>query len=143
MRRGDAVFPGLVLAFAATVLAIGYFHYHYTWTAFGFPFAAGAALCLLCALEMRNVISRRGAPAADTAPTLSPGAMAWLFALAAFLYGLGFVFGTALYLLVCLRGNGFTWRLAALTALASLPLTWGLFIKVLGVQLPLQPLWFG
>lgn len=141
MNRGAIVFPALALAFTVVMLAVGYFHYHYSWTAFAFPFAAGVALCLLCAFEITALLRPRAAGAPGTADPLSLAGMAWLFALAAFLYAFGFIFGAALYLLVCLKGNGFSWRLSLGTAVASLLIGWGLFVKVLGVQLPIMPVW--
>lgn len=145
MSRGVVLFPALLLAFAAAMLAIGHFHYHYSWTAFVFPLAAGLALSLLCALEIATILRRRGAraPGAAGPPPLSLAGIAWLFALAPFLYLFGFIFGAALYLLVCLRGNGFSWRLSLGTAAVALLAGWGLFVKVLGVQLPIAPLWMG
>ena len=145
MKRGEAVFPALILAFTAAMLALGYFHYQYSWTAFAFPLAAGLVVSLLCAFEIAAILRRPGtrAPRAADTPSLSLAGLAWLFALAAFLYALGFVFGAALYLLVCLRGNHFSWRLSVGTAVVSLFVNWGLFVKVLGVQLPIRPLWMG
>lgn len=145
MNRRQTVFPALILAFTATTLAVGYFHYQYSWTAFAFPLAAGLVVCLLCAFEIAAIARRPGtrAPRAADQPPLSLAGVAWLFALAAFLYAFGFVAGAALYLLVCLRGNDFSWRLSVGTAVVSLFVTWGIFIKVLGVQLPLKPLWMG
>jgi Tripartite tricarboxylate transporter TctB family len=145
MKRGAIVFPALTLAFTMVMLAVGYFHYHYSWTAFAFPLAAGLALGLLCAFEIAALFRPRGrgTPGPDIAPPVSLAGMAWLFALAAFLYAFGFIFGAALYLLVCLKGNGFSWRLSLGTAGASLLIGWGLFVKVLGVQLPITPLWMG
>ena len=145
MKHGAIVFPALIFAFAATMLSIGYFHYQYSWTAFAFPLAAGLAVCALCVAEIIAIFRARGseAPRAGAPPPISAAGAAWLFALAAFLYALGFVFGAALYLLVCLKGNGCSWRLSAGASAVSLIVTWGLFIKLLGVQLPLYPLWMG
>jgi Tripartite tricarboxylate transporter TctB family len=145
VNRGTTAFPALALAFTLVMLAVGYFHYHYSWTAFAFPLAAGVALCLLCAFEIATLLRRRGgsAPGPDAPPPVSLAGMAWLFALAGFLYAFGFIVGAALYLLVCLRGNGFAWRLSLGTAVASLLIGWGLFVKLLGVQLPVTPLWMG
>ena len=145
MSRREVVFPALILAFIAVMLAIGALYYHYSWTAFAFPLAAGLAVFLLCAFEITTLLRGRGAraPGAAVQPPLSLSAIAWLFALAAFLFGFGFVFGAALYLLICLRGNGFSWRLSLGTATVSLFVTWGLFIKVLRVQLPIAPFWMG
>ncbi len=143
MNRSEAVFPALILAFTAALLAAGHFHYQYSWTTFAFPLAAGAVVVLLCALEIAAVLCRPqvSASRAADAPSLSLAGLAWLFALGAFLYALGFVFGAALYLLVCLRGSGFSWRLSLGTAAASLLVSWGLFVSILGIQLPIKPLW--
>jgi len=145
LNRRGVVFPALILAFTTVMLAIGYFHYHYSWTAFAFPLAAGLAVFLLCAFEIAALLRARGAgaPGAAVPPSLSLSGIAWLFALAAFLFGFGFVFGAALYLLVCLKANGFSWRLSIGTAAVSLLVTWGLFIHVLRVQLPVPPSWMG
>jgi len=145
VNRGHIVFPSMIFAFTAVMLALGYFHYHYSWTAFAFPFSAGLAVCVLCAFEIANAVRGRGtaAPGDSSPPPVSLAGVAWLFALGVFLYAFGFVFGAALYLLVCLRGNGFSWRLSVSTAVVTLGVAWGIFIKVLGVQLPLVPLWIG
>lgn len=142
MTRGAFLFPALILAFTATMLGIGYFHYHYSWVSFAFPLGVGLVLCALCAMEML-VFSRSPKTSERNAdvPALSLVSLAWLFALAPFLWAFGFVFGAALYLLVSLRGNAFSWRTAIATALVSLLVSWGLVIKVLGVQLPIAPLW--
>lgn len=142
MTRGAFLFPALILAFTATMLGIGYFHYHYSWVSFAFPLGVGLVLCTLCAMEML-VFSRSPKTSERNAdvPALSLVSLAWLFALAPFLWAFGFVFGAALYLLVSLRGNAFSWRTAIATALVSLLVSWGLVIKVLGVQLPIAPLW--
>ena len=142
MTRGAFLFPALVLAFTAVMLGLGYFHYHYSWVSFAFPLGTGLVLCGLCALEI--FIFSRSAQASersDDMPALSPVSLAWLFALAPFLWAFGFVFGAALYLLVSLRGNAFSWRTSIAAALISLVVSWGLVIKVLGVQLPITPLW--
>lgn len=62
-----------------------------------------------------------------------------MFALLPFLYGLGFVFGS--YLLVCLKSNGFSWRLSGSIAIVSLAATYGVFIKIFGLLLPVWPMW--
>lgn len=143
MNRSEASFPALILAFTAAMLALGYFYYGYSWTSFAFPLAAGLVVSLLCLFEIAAFLRRPGAtaPRAADTPPLAPAGLAWLFALAAFLYAFGFVFGAALYLLVCLRGNGFSWRLSASTAVVALLVGWGLFVKLLGIPLPIKPLW--
>jgi hypothetical protein len=144
MTRAQAIFPALILAFTASMLALGYFHYHYSWTSFAFPLGAGAVVIALCAAEIFVLIKSPGASQASAEmPALSLRSVLWLFALAPFLWAFGFVFGAALYLLISLRGNAFSWRASVITALLSLLLSWGLVIKILGVQLPVRPLWLG
>ena len=145
MTRAQAIFPALLLAFVAAMLALGYFHYHYSWVSFAFPVAAGVVVILLCAAEIFGALRNGKASQADAVemPALPVRSLVWLFALAPFLWAFGFVFGAALYLLVSVRGHAFSWRAAIVTALVSLLVSWGLVIKVLGVQLPLLPPWMG
>ena len=142
MSRAALVFPGLIFVAVAALLSFGALNY--TWTAFAFPLGAGVILCIFCAGEVAATLTgrRKTVPAVDEERAgLSLPSIAWLFALAPLLYGLGFVAGPACYLLVCLRGNGFSWSLSASIALASVAVTWGLFIKVMGILLPVVPLW--
>lgn len=148
MRRGALLFPALILVAVSLLLIVGLFVLEYSWTAIAFPLVAGVLLCGLCVLEMTRVLARRAGtvPAErvesdQLAPHHSLSSIAWMFALAVFLYGLGFVFGPAAYLITCLRANGFSWRLSVGVAVASMLFTWGLFIKVMGILLPIQPLW--
>jgi hypothetical protein len=141
-----AVFPSIILAIVAAFVASGFLVYDYSWSVMAFPFGAGVATCALCALEIIRCLAGR-APLAEQASAaalepLSLQSLAWMFSLALFLYGLGFVAGPALYLLVCLRANGQTWGLSLGMAAASVAVTWGVFVKALGVLLPLWPLWF-
>jgi hypothetical protein len=144
MSRGEAIFAGAILVVVAALIAIGYFVNHYSWITFVFPLIVGTVVCALCLIELARLRSEPDViPVADEdAPLpLSGSSLAWMFALIAFLYGLGFVFGPALYLLACLRANDFSWRLSGSIAAVSLLVTWGLFIKVMGVLLPIWPPW--
>jgi hypothetical protein len=146
MSRGEILFPALIAAAAAALLLLGYFYYEYSWVVLMFPLAAGLVLCALCISEMITVLGNRAetqpAMPADEAPLISYASIGWMFALAPFLYAFGFVFGAGAYLLVCLRANGFSWRLSGAIAAAALVVTWGLFIKIFGLQLPIAPLWY-
>jgi hypothetical protein len=146
MSRAEVIFPALILALTAAFLALGNFVYEYSWTSFAFPLAVGGVLCALCAAVIASALAgpRVAVPAQgpDEPMPFSLASLAWMFALALFLFGLGFVAGTAAYLLVCLRGNGFSWRLSAAVAAGSLLVTWGLFIRVMGILLPVWPLWW-
>jgi hypothetical protein len=136
-----ALLPATILAAIMALLGAGWLLLDYSPAVLAFPLGVGAMLCALCATELARVVATRAAPAAPASEPLSPAALAWVFALGAFLAGLGFVAGPAAYLLACLRANGFTWRLAVGVAAASVALTWGVFIGVFGIPLPAAPPW--
>jgi Tripartite tricarboxylate transporter TctB family len=144
MSRAEAIFAGAIFVVVAALIAIGYFVIQYSWITVIFPLIVGIVVCALCLIELARLrIEHQVESVADedTPMPLSLSSLAWMFALIAFLYGLGFVFGPALYLLACLRANDFSWRLSGGIAAVSLLVTWGLFIKVMGVLLPVWPPW--
>jgi hypothetical protein len=150
MTRAELIFPAIIFVAVAAFTAGGYFIGEYSWDVIAFPFGAAALTCALCAIEIARVLASRpeaaaaGAPAQgdDSALPMSASGVAWMFVLPVFLYALGFVAGPAVYLLACLRACGFSWALSAGIAAASVATTWGLFIHVMGVLLPVMPLWW-
>lgn len=140
MSRAAGILPGFLFLAVAGLLAAGHLVYGYSLAVLGFPLGVGAVLCVLCALELGRVLAGRAAPSSQGEP-LSVAALAWMFALAAFVLAFGFVFGPAAYLLACLRANGFGWRLAFAVAAASIAVTWGVFIGIFGILLPVAPPW--
>lgn len=145
MIRAEVVFPALLFAVVASLLAAGFFVFHHSWTVITFPFGAGAIVCALCLADIAMTLSgRRAGPGIADAPLepLSPASLIWAFALAVFVYALGFVFGPAAYLLVYLRANGSSWRVSFGITVASLVVTWVVFVKLLRILLPIQPLWW-
>ena len=153
MNRAELIFPAGILVVVAAFVAGGFLIGDYAWGVIAFPLGAAILTCALCAIEIARVLaSRRESPAVtaaappvdnnDAPQPLSMSSLAWMFALLVFLYGLGFVAGPAVYLLVCLRANGFSWALSAGIAAGSVAMTWGLFIHVMGVLLPVVPPWW-
>jgi len=145
MTRAEIVFPSLIFAAAAALLLMGFFVFHYSWTVIGFPFLAGVTVCILCLLDIAMTLSgRRAQPSAMDAQLepLSAASLSWAFALGVFVYGLGFVFGPAAYLFTYLRVHGSSWLFSSAVAGISLLVTWVLFIKVLRILLPFEPLWW-
>jgi hypothetical protein len=147
--RGELILPAIVLVLVAAFAAGGHFIGEYSWGVIAFPLGAALFTCALCAIEIARVLASR--PLAAQAPVvdddsasapMSMSGLAWMFVLPVFLYGLGFVAGPAVYLLACLRANGFSWGLSAAIAVASVALTFGLFIHVMGILLPVMPLWW-
>jgi hypothetical protein len=143
MSRAEWVFPSLILATVAAFAAGGVFIGQYSRDDMAFPLGAAVAVGALCIIQTASGLMARTAPPAQSEPDdpLLLKSLAWLLALAPFLYVLGFVFGSCAYLLACLRAYGASWRLSAGIAAASLLVTWGVFIVVLKVQLPVAPLW--
>ena len=114
MNRSEAIFPGVLLLAVAALVAGGIFIAGYSWKVIAFPFGAALVMGGLCLVVVTTALtSRTAGAAAETsaqsrelpAEPLTPASLAWLFALALFLYGLGFVFGPAAYLLVYLRAH--------------------------------------
>jgi hypothetical protein len=144
MTRAEILFPSLLFVVVAAFLIAGLTVLDYSWAVIAFPLGAGVIMCALCAVEVaRTLAGHRPAPLPEQEELepLTWGSVAWVFALGGFVYGLGFVFGPAAYLLVYLRSNGSSWRLSIGVAAASLLITWGLFIKLLRVLLPIEPMW--
>ena len=118
----------------------------FTWTALQFPLGAGILLCALCIGELATTLFGRQTETeldAERTEPLSWTILVWIFALGGFLFGLGFVAGPAFYLLIYLRANRFSWGFSTAIAVASVAVTWGLFIKIIGILLPVAPLWMG
>jgi hypothetical protein len=144
MTRAEILFPSLLFVVVAAFLIAGLTVLDYSWAVIAFPLGAGVIMCALCVVEVARTLAGHSAPPLPEQEELEPltwGSVAWVFALGGFVYGLGFVFGPAAYLLVYLRANGSSWRLSIGIAAASLLVTWGLFIKLLRVLLPIEPLW--
>lgn len=144
MSRAELVFPALVLVAVAALLTTGFVVLQYSWTVIAFPFGAGIVLAVLCLLQLASVLWRRPPMPSAEDPSDQPvtaSSVAWILALAASLYGLGFVLGPAVFLLVYFRARGFSWRVSSAVAAGSVAVTWGVFVKVLRVLLPLEPPW--
>lgn len=143
--RAQILFPILLFAIVAALLASGLFVYRYSWTVIGFPLGAGFFVCVMCLVDIAMTLTGREPrqPASNTpAQPLSVPAVLWAFALMPFVIAFGFVFGSALYLLAYMLANGVAWRLSAAISTASLLVTWGLFIKLMRVPMPVEPLWW-
>ena len=145
MIRTEIVFPAVLFVLVGALLAVGLFVYKYSWTVIGFPLGAGLFVCVMCVIDVAMTLTgREPRPPANEEPLpfLSVTAVAWAFALVPFVIAFGFVFGPALYLLAYLFANGSSWRVAAVISAASLLVTWGLFIKLMRVPMPVEPLWW-
>lgn len=152
MNRAEAIFPGVILTGVVALVAGGIVLAGYSWKVIAFPFGAAAVICALCLVQIATTMAGTKAQPVDhtavqpsdiPAEPLTIASLIWVFILALFLAGLGFVFGPAAYLLLYLRAHGSSWLLSTAVSAGSLLVTWGVFIKALRVLLPLQPLWLG
>jgi hypothetical protein len=143
--RAQIIFPCLMFVVIAGLLAVGFFVYRYSWTVIGFPLGSGLFVCVMCIVDVAMTLRGRAPkPPANDEPLepLSWTAVLWAFALVPFVIAFGFVFGPALYLLAFMPANGSSWRLAGVISTASLAVTWGLFIQLMRVPMPIEPLWW-
>lgn len=143
MRRAEIVFPALLFAGTVALLAGGWLA-DYSWAVIVFPLAVGIFLCGMSAFQISAVVAGRSPPIVQDEATgpLTTWSVAWVFALAPFIAAFGFIAGPALFLLVYLRANGSSWSLSGIIAATSVLVTWGMFIKILGVPLPIRPFWW-
>jgi hypothetical protein len=144
-RTAELGFPALLIAVVAALILGGFFIADYSWRVLGFPVLAAAVMGALCVAQIAGVLGGRQPERAADEPEPDPitaGSVAWVFALAGFLFAFGFVFGPAAYLLVYLRATGSSWRLSVIVSAASILVTWGFFIKLMRVLLPIEPLWW-
>ena len=144
-RTAEIAFPALLLAVVTALVAGGFLLFDYSPRVILFPALAALMMGGLCLAQIAATWSGRAQARDEKELELEPittSSVAWVFALAAFVFGLGFVFGPAAYLLAYLRANGSSWRLSIIVAALSIVVTWGFFIKLMRVLLPIEPLWW-
>jgi hypothetical protein len=144
-RAAEIAFPALLLVIVGGLVVGGFFVAGHSWRVMGFPFLAFAAMAALCLMQIASAWSGALPARAGDEPEVEPitlGSVVWVFALAGFIFAFGFVFGPAAYLLAYLRANGSSWRLSVIVSLVSIVVTWGFFIKLMRVLLPIEPLWW-
>ena len=158
MQRTEAGFLALLGTFLTVLCLLGLFHYDYSATLMRFPLlAAGVTLAVVL---VRLIVLRRGqdhAPGDDTdeaevdhlAQAMQPNqrrrsliGIAVIASILPLVFFLGFPLGVAVFLLWALRCNGESWALALIVSVVSLLLTYGLFLRVLWVPLPVYPVWW-
>ena len=142
-RAAEIAFPAVLLAIVTALVAGGFFLFDYSWRVISFPFLAAVVMGGLCLAQIAAVWSGRAQPRGRVEPEPVTGAsVVWVFAMAGFILAFGFVFGSAAYLLAYLRANGSSWLLSLSVSAVSVVVTWGFFIRLMRVPLPLEPLWW-
>lgn len=138
-RYGEILFPLGVLAFLAVVLLVGGIGLRHPAMVIAFPLGVGivtGALCVAVAVRDGNrpAATAAGQPI-DWSEAARVGAVLPLVLL------LGFSAGLAVYLAGYLRWRGEGWGMSLGCAAGSVALTYGVFVKLLAVPLPLIPWW--
>ncbi len=142
MIRTDSILPLLAAGMILLFLLSGWLYYDYGWVVMRFPLLAGV-LTIGAALPLL-LRQRRGPVAPEPASERErDGSIATEFshflAVAAILpavWVLGFVPGSALFLLAFLRRHGTGWGPAAAMAAGTALFVHGVFVKLLQLQLP-------
>lgn len=151
MRSAEIAFLLLLAGFLVAICATGHFHYGYSATLMLFPLLAAGTTLFIVAIQLVALArspDTAGEAMADRAQApRAAGAGAWarlaaLFAVVPCLLLAGYPAGLALYLLVVLRRAGEGWVVSGGLAAASLLVSYGLFVRLLGVPLPLAPWWW-
>ncbi|MEO3429855.1 hypothetical protein AAFN88_13405 [Pelagibius sp. CAU 1746] len=149
MRSAEAVFLFALAAILAGFCTLGLFYYDYPVAVMRFPLLAAGGT-LLVAFVQAAALWRGTAPAVHAAaPRFTSGRGGrllreglLLLSILPLVFLLGFPAGLAAYLLLVLRCAGESWRLSLMLALASLGLSYGVFVQAMGVPLPLYPFWW-
>ena len=148
MRSAEIAFLLLLAGFLVAICAIGQFHYGYSAGLMAFPLLGAGATLLVVAIQLVILITLpKAAGDAPERPKAAVDArglagLAVLFSVVPFVLLAGYPGGFALYLLILLRRAGEGWAVAAGLAAGSLLVSYGLFVRLLGVPLPLAPWWW-
>ena len=145
IRNAETVFLGLLAAFLVGFCALGLFYYAYPVDLLRFPLLA-AGFTLVVTLVQMVSLGRRTSVAGGQArlPERRGGLIkaGWLLSVLPLVFLCGFPAALALYLFGCLKSAGESWGLSLVLAASSLLLSYGLFIQMIGIPLPLLPLWW-
>jgi len=148
MRSGEIAFLGAVAAFLVGFCALGLFHYDYSLSLMRFPLLAAGFTLLVVAVQLVT-LSRSACevPQGNQRATVLPRGsrftqVAGLLSVLPLVFLCGFPAGLALYLFGYLKVAGESWTVSLAVAVASLLLSYGLFIQVIGVPLPIWPAWW-
>lgn len=155
MRGLESAFLLAVAIFLVGFCCLGLFYYGYSAALMRFPLLAAGSTLAVVAVQLLS-LRRAAAPAAaeqEAGPprrgtlwaAVAEGPAFWwkllgLFSILPLILLFGYPIGLAIFLVFYLKFERTSWALALGVAAASLLLSYGLFIKLLGVSLPSLPL---
>ena len=152
MRLAETAFLLLLAAFLVGTCLLGQFYYAYSAGLMLFPLLAAGFTLIVVVLHLVSLARARPLSETATAPLkdlaerqAGPTALRrllWLSSVVPFVTLLGYPAGLAVYLLCLLRRADEGWSLSIGVAGGSLLVSYGLFVELLGVSLPLFPFWW-
>lgn len=157
MQRIETGFLVATGAFVVTFCLLGLLYYDYSATLIRFPLLAAGVILSMVFARLILLRSSRGSPEPESMMTPRSALVdaiekprrrralittLWIFSIVPSVFALGFPVGLAANLLCVLRYFGETWLLSVIIAGASLLLSYGLFLQVLRVPLPILPAWW-
>lgn len=153
MTTTERLFTLAIVAFVLGFLALGAFYYEYRWIVFRFPLIVGLATVAFAlghlALGPRRSVEGPATEPETAEPAQPPSAtpreavigFLWILGILPFIYGLGYLVGLPLYVLVYMRAHAQGWVLSLCVAAGTGLVTWVGFDLILGVLLPAFPDW--
>ena len=158
MQRVEICFLLGICAILTGLCLLGLFYYEYSATLMRFPLMSAGVVLVVAMVQLGLLWNR---PATANAP-VGTGSMTertaadaggsprrsilakicWLFLILPLVLALGYPVGLAIYLLLFLKQVGESWKVALGISGTSLLLSYGLFVEMLGVPLPLLPSWW-
>lgn len=137
IHRGEIAFPLGLLAFVVAILIVGGLGLRHAALVIGFPLGVGIVTGALCVAVVVKTNRRPAAP--ERYPSIAWSEAAGIVAVLPLMLLLGYPVGLAVYLAAYLRWRGEGWSLTLGCALGSLAVSYGVFVKILEVPLPLGP----
>lgn len=148
-RQGNIFTAGLLLFFVSTMLILGFVHWGYTTKVMGFPALVGT-LAMLCAgwLVVRSwtvnfdELEKECQPFAQGNHRCSLARRTlWLSSIFPLGYFFGFVIGLIAFTLCYTSYHGLPWWQRLVTSAVVFAFVYVGFYKLLGVPLPIDPVW--
>ena len=150
MKKMEALFPAVIIVFVLFILGSGIFYYQYPIAVMRFPYIDGAFLLVMAGWHLwRTLTGRRLVDEGDleNPTTESIGEFVrtalWLLAILPAIWLLGYLIGIPVYLMIYFRAHGQSWGLSLILSGAAMAVTYFVFMRFLGVNLPVMPVGFG
>ena len=157
MRSTEVGFLIATGAFLILFCLLGLFYYDYSTSLMRIPLLAAGVTLAVVIVHLAMMRWAAGSAAADAeldgksiliAALASPrrrqaiARLFWIFSVVPLTILLGYPLGLAVYLLSVLKSFGESWVLSLAVAGVSLAFSFGLFVQVLRVPLPVVPPWW-